>query len=98
MTSFDKYLKEQLKYPKFKEYHEEEKELLELAYRLNEEREKRGETQTDVAKKAHLTQQQYSRLEKGENCNIMTYLKASRAIGYRLSLEPIKRNRSLAHA
>ncbi len=94
MTSFDKYLKEQLKDLKFKEY----KELLELAFRLNEERKKRGGTQTYVAKKAHLTQQQYSRFENGENCNIMTYLKASRAIGYRLSLEPIKWNRRVAHA
>jgi HTH-type transcriptional regulator / antitoxin HipB len=97
MTSFDKYLKEQLKNPAFKEFYKEEKELVELAFKLNEERRKRGETQSEVAKKAHLTQQQYSKIENGENCNILTYLKASKAIGYRLTLEPIRRSRRLAN-
>ncbi|OGS33483.1 MAG: hypothetical protein A2293_09960 [Elusimicrobia bacterium RIFOXYB2_FULL_49_7] len=98
MISFDKHLKEQLKDPQFKVYYEEERELLELAVKLNNERQKQGKTQTDIAKMAHLTQQQYSRIENGENCNILTYLKASRAMGYSLRLEPTKRVRRLAHA
>ena len=93
MTSFNKYIKEQLKDSTFKETFEEEKELRALAFKLNEERLKKGKTQSTVAKEAHLTQQQYSKIESGENCNIMTYLKASRAIGYRLTLEPIKQRR-----
>jgi DNA-binding XRE family transcriptional regulator len=98
MTSFNKYLKEQLKDSTFNEAFKEEKELRELAFKLNEERLKKGKTQSAVAKEAHLTQQQYSKIENGENCNIMTYLKASRAIGYKLTLEPIKQPRRLAHA
>ncbi len=97
MTSFNKYLKEQQKDPVFKEAFEEEKELRNLAFMLNEKRLKKGKTQSAVAKDAHLTQQQYSKLENGENCNIMTYLKASRAMGYKLTLEPLKQNRRLTH-
>jgi HTH-type transcriptional regulator/antitoxin HipB len=39
-----------------------------------------------LAAAAHLTQQQVSKIENGENCNILTYLKASRAIGLNFSL------------
>ena len=81
MVSFDKYLHEQLKDPKFKDLYEEERELLEMAYRLNEERKRQGKSQGEVAKEAHLTQQQFSRVENGDNCNIMTYLKACHAVG-----------------
>ena len=90
MVSFDKYLKEQKKDPKFNEYYEEERELLEMAYRLNEERKKQGMSQSDVAKEAHLTQQQFSRVENGDNCNIMTYLKACHAVGLKMELQPIR--------
>jgi hypothetical protein len=33
--------------------------------------------------------EQLSKLESGENCNILTYLKASRALGYKLTIQPI---------
>ncbi len=94
MVSFDKYLKEQLKDPKLKEFYEEERELLEMAYRLNEERKKQGKSQGEVAKEARLTQQQFSRVVNGDNCNIMTYLKACHAVGLRMELRPIKHKTS----
>ena len=94
MVSFDKYLKEQLKDPNFKEYYEGERELLEMAYRLNEERKKQGKSQSEIAKEAHLTQQQFSRVENGDNCNIMTYLKACHAVGLKMELRPIRHKAS----
>jgi HTH-type transcriptional regulator/antitoxin HipB len=96
MIRFDKYLKEQLKDPKFKEFYEEERELLEMAYRLNEERKKQGKSQGDIARKANLTQQQFSRVENGDNCNIMTYLKACHAVGLRMELRPIRQTKKPA--
>ena len=91
MKMFKDHLKESLKDPKFKGLYEEEKELLEVALRLQEERKKAGLSQNDLAVAAHLTQQQVSKLENGENCNIMTYLKASRAIGLKLNLSRPRR-------
>jgi hypothetical protein len=61
--TFDKYLKEQLKNPEFKEYYEEEKELLEIAFRLNEERKRKGLSQSKVAKDARLTQQRSTKFK-----------------------------------
>lgn len=95
MVTFDKYLKEQLKDKSFGEYYNEELELLKFAFKLSEQRTMQGKSQSEVAKKAHLTQQQFSRVENGDNCNIMTYLKACRAVGLKLAVEPAKRTRSL---
>lgn len=89
MVSFDKYLEKQLKDRKLRKFYEEERELLEMAYRVNKTRKKQGKTQGEVAKKAHLTQQQFSRVENGDNCNIMTYLKACHAVGLKIELRPI---------
>lgn len=89
MVSFEEYLDEQLKDRKFKKFYEEERELLEMAYRLNEVRKKQGKSQGEIAKKAHLTQQQFSRVENGDNCNILTYLKACHAVGLKMELRPI---------
>lgn len=90
MVSFNEFLKEQMKNPQFQEFYEEERELLEMAYRLNEERKKQGKSQSEAAKEAHLTQQQISRVENGDNCNIMTYLKACHAVGLKMELRPIR--------
>jgi DNA-binding XRE family transcriptional regulator len=86
MVTFDKHLKEMLKDEKFKALYEHERELLEFSIRLQKERKKAGLSQKDLAKAAHLTQQQVSKVENGSNCNIMTYLKASHAIGLRFGL------------
>ena len=96
MISFDKYLEKHLRDPKFNEYYEEEKELLSVAFKLSKERKKHGLTQTAAARNARLTQQQYSRLENGENCNIITYLKACRAAGLTLEARPAPRRKIAA--
>jgi HTH-type transcriptional regulator/antitoxin HipB len=85
MKTLKSHLAESLKNEKVRESFEEEKELLEMSLKLNEERKKAGVSQKAMAKAAHLTQQQVSKVENGENCNILTYLKASRAIGLKMS-------------
>ena len=85
MKTLKSHLAESLKNEKVRESFEEEKELLEMSLKLNEERKKAGVSQKELAEAAHLTQQQVSKVENGENCNILTYLKASRAIGLKLS-------------
>jgi DNA-binding XRE family transcriptional regulator len=86
MKTLKAHLKDSLKDKKFKELFEDEKELLDVALRLQEERKSAGLSQKELADAAHLTQQQVSKVENGVNCNIKTYLKASRAIGLRLNL------------
>ena len=84
MKTLKFHIKESLKDKNFKALFEEEKELLDVSVRLQQARVKTGLSQKELAKAAHLTQQQVSKVENGTNCNIMTYLKASRAIGLRL--------------
>ena len=85
MKTLKAHLKEALKNDKFKEIFEEEKELLNVSLILQEERKNAGLSQKELADAAHLTQQQVSKVENGTNCNIMTYLKASHAVGLRMS-------------
>ena len=96
MKTFKKHLNRYLQDPKFREMYNEEKELIELSLRLQEARRKAGIPQERIAAQARLTQQQLSKIEGGENCNIKTYLRASHAMGFRLTLKPIRR--SLSHA
>jgi HTH-type transcriptional regulator / antitoxin HipB len=97
MKTFRRHLRESLKDPEFKQLYDEEKELLDLSMKLQEARQKSGASQKKVAKDAQLTQQQLSKIENGENCNILTYLKASRAVGYRLTLQRLKLSSNELH-
>lgn len=81
MKTLNKHLNEKLKNKKFKEIYEEEKKLIELSLKIHEIREKKGLSQNDLAKKAHITQQQLSKIENGENCNIITFLKVCNVLG-----------------
>jgi HTH-type transcriptional regulator / antitoxin HipB len=94
MKTFRRHLRESLKDESFGELYREEKELLQLSLTLQEARKEAGISQKDIAHQAKLTQQQVSKLENGENCNIMTYLKASQAVGFRLALQPLKEKRA----
>ena len=81
MKTFRSHLKESLKNQKFRKYFEEEKQLLQVSLQLHKAREKAGLSQKEIAEAAHVTQQQVSKVENGANCNILTYLKVSHAIG-----------------
>jgi DNA-binding XRE family transcriptional regulator len=58
-----------------------EKMRVDLAVAIARKREEEGLSQSVIARLAHLTQQQLSKIENGENCNIDTYFKAMAALG-----------------
>jgi DNA-binding XRE family transcriptional regulator len=49
-------------------------------------REQKGLTQGELAQKSHVTQQQLSKIENGANCNMLTFIKVSSALGLDLIL------------
>jgi HTH-type transcriptional regulator/antitoxin HipB len=81
MKTFRTQLNESLKDNDFKEKYNEERKLLEISLKIHEAREKSGLSQLEVANKAHITQQQLSKIENGKNCNMMTFLKVCNALG-----------------
>jgi len=86
ITDFEDHLNEMLKDPQFKEMYEEEKRLLKLAMSIIEAREQQGLTQSELAKKSQVTQQQLSKIENGVNCNMRTFIKVSSALGLDFTL------------
>jgi len=86
MKTFKKHLEVELKHTQFKKLYEEEKELLDIAIKILEERNKLGLTQKDLAKKANITQQQLSKVENGINCNMTTFLKVCHALDIKIGL------------
>jgi ribosome-binding protein aMBF1 (putative translation factor) len=57
-----------------------EKLRVDLAVAIARRREAKGLSQNHTAQMAYLTQQQISRIENAENCNIDTYFKAMVAL------------------
>ncbi len=87
MKSFRKHLNEQMKNPEFAKAFNSEKEIIQLAVKIAVERNKLGISQAELAKKAHVTQQQLSKVENGVNCNIHTFIKICTALGLKLNFE-----------
>jgi len=84
--TFRAHLNEKLKDPEFKKLFEEEKRLLKLSYAIVEAREKSGMTQKELAQKSHVTQQQLSKIENGVNCNMLTFIRVTSALGLGLNV------------
>lgn len=91
MKTFKKHLTNKIKKSDFRNIFNEEKELAEITIKIQEQREKKGLSQKDVAKKAHITQQQLSKVENGENCNMITFLKVCRALGLEIEFKAKKK-------
>ncbi|TGM61900.1 helix-turn-helix domain-containing protein [Leptospira vanthielii] len=87
MRSFKTHLDTKLENKSFKEKFEEEKELVNISIELQTLREKKGLSQSDLAKKAHVTQQQLSKIENGVNCNLSTFLKVCHALDLEISIK-----------
>jgi len=96
MKTLRSHIKESMKDAKFRKYFSEENELLKVSLQLQKAREEAGLSQKEIAEVAHITQQQVSKVENGTNCNILTYLKVSNAIG--LKFEFIGRSKHKATA
>jgi HTH-type transcriptional regulator / antitoxin HipB len=80
MKTLRKHLDVKLQNKDFKEAFEEEKKLLELSLELHEQRLKMGLNQAEAAKRARISQQQLSKIENGENCNMLTFIKVCKAL------------------
>jgi len=46
-----------------------------------------GISQAELARKAHITQQQFSKVENGNNCNMQTFIRVCTALGLKLNYE-----------
>jgi HTH-type transcriptional regulator / antitoxin HipB len=90
MRTFKKHLREQMKDPEFAKAFNEEKERIDLAVKIASERNKLGISQAELARKAHVTQQQLSKVENGVNCNMQTFIKVCTALGLKLNFERVK--------
>ena len=86
MRFFREHLNEELKNLRFKKLLEEEKHLLELGMAIAEAREQKGLSQKELAQKSQVTQQQLSKIENGINCNMLTFIKVSSALGLVLTI------------
>jgi ribosome-binding protein aMBF1 (putative translation factor) len=84
--TFREHLNEEMRNVHFKKMYEEEKHLLELGLLIIEAREQKGLTQRELAQKSRVTQQQLSKIENGVNCNMLTFIKVSSALGLDLTL------------
>ena len=76
-----------MKNPEFAKGYEEEKRRLGIAIKIVAYRQKQKLTQTELAKRSGITQQQLSKMERGENCNIATLLKVCNSLGYKVILK-----------
>jgi HTH-type transcriptional regulator / antitoxin HipB len=86
MKTFRNHLNEKLKDKKFAALYKTEQELLGLAIKIAKARTNQGLSQVDLAKKAMVTQQQLSKIENGENCNMLTFLKVSKALNLQVKI------------
>ncbi|MGA2224417.1 MAG: helix-turn-helix transcriptional regulator [Syntrophobacteraceae bacterium] len=80
MRTFKAHLHEKLQDPQFKELFNEDLELLRIGLEIAEARKKMGISQTELAGRAQVTQQQVSKIENGVNSNVLTLLRVCRAL------------------
>lgn len=80
MRTFKAHLQEKLQDQQFKELFDEEHELLRIGLEIAEARTSMGISQTELARRAHVTQQQVSKIENGVNCNVLTLLRVCRVL------------------
>ena len=86
MKTFRKHLNTKLTDKQFKKQYDEEREMLEISLQLLNARKNLGLSQQELAKKAHVTQQQLSKIESGMNCNLSTFLKVCQALEVKIDL------------
>ena len=86
MKTFKKHLQEKLQDEAFQELYDEERQLIEMALKIIDVRKTFGLSQRELAQKAHITQQQLSKIENGINCNMLTFLKVCQALEMKVEL------------
>ena len=86
MKTFRKHLNEKLEDKQFKQLYDEEREMLEFSLQVLNTRKNLGLSQDELARKAHITQQQLSRIESGMNYTLSTLLKVCQVLRVKLNL------------
>lgn len=86
MRTFRQHLAEQLNDREFRAKYQEERQLLEMAFKIMDARRDSGLSQKELAHRAQITQQQLSRIENGVNCHLLTFLRVCQALGMTLEL------------
>lgn len=86
MKTFRTHLNEKLKDKEFAALYKSEQELLSLAIKIAQARSNQGLSQVELSRKAKVTQQQLSKIENGENCNMLTFLKVSKALNLQVKI------------
>jgi predicted transcriptional regulator len=86
MKTYREHLNKKLKDKKFKQFYDEEREMLELSMQVLNTRKNLGMSQDELARKAHITQQQLSRIESGMNYTLSTLLKVCQVLQVKLNL------------
>ncbi len=90
MIRFRDQLAEMLKDREFAQGYEKELHAARLAIEIAQARDNLGMTQADLATKAHITQQQLSKVENAKACNVETLFKVCDALEMDLTLRPRK--------
>lgn len=90
MKSLKKILQEKLANSEFKAAFDKESKLASLAIEIAKRREKKGLTQRQLARRAEISQQQVSRVEKAgvSGMNLKTLVKVCDALDLDISLKP----------
>jgi DNA-binding XRE family transcriptional regulator len=86
--TFQSHLKDLMQNPEFAERYEDKKRRVGIAIKIAEYRQILNLSQTELAKCSGITQQQLSKLERSENCNISTFLKVCNSLGIVIILRP----------
>lgn len=86
LKTFKTHLQELMENPEFAMGFEEEKKRLGISIEIALQRQKLNLSQTQLAKRSGITQQQVSKLERGENFNINTLIKVCNSLGMKLTL------------
>lgn len=87
MKSLKDHLETKLSDGRFRTLFREEKQLARLSMQILEIRERLGLSPQEVADRAQVTRQELSKLERGADCNVSTFLKVCNALGVIVELE-----------
>ena len=81
------YVDKQLKNAQFKKLYDIESEIARLSVAIQQARIQKGLTQADLARQAHLSQQQISAIEKGSNVTLKTLLQVGHVLGLKIQFQ-----------
>ena len=87
MKSLKDHLEAKLSDDRFRTLFREEKQLARLSMQILEIRERLGLSPQEVADRAQVTRRELSKLERGADCNVSTFLKVCNALGVIVELE-----------